>query len=350
MTELVTAIDYYAEHPVDEMRCLRDATGARAIARYLVLDPDHDPRRTEKAEREAAESLGMVELYWFEMDPTYADYFTPARAERDVAAAMAGLDRMGEPRSRFCARCQLFHGPVVRFAVDAPPSTIPPEALDPYWNRIEDLLDEEARVDRRADPLAFTSWRLFDGMYGFQGHIERALERFTIARRHLAQTYGDPALARARLESGELELWQHEQRTECGIDIDLDLIDERALPSKKEDDMAITRDDYIAVDPATGMSLEDLVKATDRVLWVAEFNAAVQAEIAAAKAATTNAAISEALAIVSGAFSAAASKLIPPAPRAGLTYVGESTDGSATIWADDSGVNHFYKDGQEVTP
>jgi hypothetical protein len=247
---------------------------------------------------------------------------------------MRAMDRMGIGPS-LCRKCGLVHGPVVYFTVDAPASVIPPAALDPYWNSLEGTLSIAAGT------TDWTKWRIHDAMYGYEDHIVYAIQAYPVARRHLAQTYGNPAAARLRLGEGRLDLWQHEQRTICGFDVDLDDVISAIVPEG-----GITVGDFIsaaqygAVDPNTGLSLEDWVKATSRILFANEFlpqvEADIKSEVAAAEAASPDADMTakDVLAIVASSFTVASQRLAPPAPFPGAVISGMAKDGTMVFWWD----------------
>lgn len=183
-------LDYYSAHDHGTMACFA-ANGATGIARYLVDDPANDPRALTAQEVADAHELGLSVHCFFEMNPTYAAYFTLAQGQHDARSALAHLRMLGAP-----------HGTVVYFAVDAPASRVPVNVLDEYCNGIQDVLDNED------DGL------IAPGLYGFEAHVEYARTRFPKFGQHLAQTYGTP--------QGPLDLWQHEQDAICGVSVDKD--------------------------------------------------------------------------------------------------------------------------------
>ena len=248
MTTIV--IDFYAAHPRETLRCLRDECGATGVARYLVSDPDTDPRAIPRTEVDDAHALGMSVHFFFEMDPRSPAYFTHAQGVTDCEAAIRHLDQLAAPR-----------GTVVYFAVDAPPSQIPPDAIVPYFNGVDEAAQASAE-------------RIVAGIYGFEAHVELARAAFPNIGKHLAQTYGTPR--------GALDLWQHEQRRGLcgGVDVD---VDDCTVPGWAPEEgatgMAITKTQYIEKDAATGQSLEDLVKATVRVIYANEIAPGLEDEI-----------------------------------------------------------------------
>ena len=245
---MIKVFDFYADQPRATLQCFRDEQGARGIARYLVLDPLTDPRAISKAEVDDAHSLGMSVHFFFEMNPRYVGYFTHDRGVADCQAAISHLDRLGAPR-----------GTVAYFAVDAPAGTIPPAAIVPYFNGVEEVGQA-------------SGGRVVPGIYGYEAHVEFARANFPNVGKHLAQTYGTPR--------GPLDLWQHEQINDaCGVVVD---VDDCTVPGWEPEGgllVAITRAQYIEKDSATGLSLEDLVKATHRAVYAAEIAPALEDEI-----------------------------------------------------------------------
>jgi len=240
-------VDYYAGHPRSVLQCFRDDHGVQGIARYLVNDPGTDPRAARPYEIADAHALGLAVHFWFEMDPTTSAYFTHARGLADCQAAIAHLDLIGAPA-----------GTVVYFAIDAPASVIPPPAIVPYFNAVEQV-------------AAQSGGRIIPGLYGFEDHVEFARTNFPNIGRHLAQTYGTPR--------GPLDLWQHEQDTFCGVQVDIDECTAPGWRGEGGADMAISTAQYMEKDAVSGNSLEDLVKGTIRVIYANEIAPALEAEI-----------------------------------------------------------------------
>ncbi len=179
-----TVYDYYADHGADFLRCLK-AAGASGIARYLT-DSLNDPRQLSLEEVQAAHAEGLAVHLVYEMSPTTPGYFTFAQGAADCQQAQARLKDLLAP-----------DGSVVYFAVDAPPSVIPVAVLDAYFNGVESVQTPA----------------IVPGIYGFEAHIEYARTRFPNIGKHTWQTYG--------AITGPLDLWQHEQRVECGVEVDV---------------------------------------------------------------------------------------------------------------------------------
>lgn len=183
---MTTVADFYSAQPAEFYRCLK-SKGYSGIARYLVADPGSDPRAITPQEVQDAHAAGLEIHFFFEMNPTTPDYFTSANGSRDAHSAIAHLDWLGAPQ-----------GSVVYFTIDAPASTIPANAptLDAYFNAVETVCGT----------------RITPGLYGFQAHVEYARAHYPQIGRYLAQTYGSI--------TGPLDLWQHLQLMECGVEVD----------------------------------------------------------------------------------------------------------------------------------
>jgi hypothetical protein len=177
-------VDYFSTHGRSFMDCLAKKS-VSGIARYLTNTPS-DARQVSDSEVADAHAAGLAVHFFYEMNPTYAAYFTYAQGAEDCRQAVERLRELGAPE-----------GSVVYFAVDAPPSRIAPSLLDEYFNGIESM----------ATP------QITPGLYGFQAHVEYARDRFPKVGLHLAQTYGTP--------QGPLDLWQNEQMAMCGVAVDL---------------------------------------------------------------------------------------------------------------------------------
>lgn len=231
-------VDFYGPHDEAFYRCLK-SNGVDGIARYLVNAPASDPRAITPDEVRFAHAAGLDIHFFFEMDPTYVAYFTYDRGTADARAALSHLRSLAAPPGR-----------VVYFAVDAPPSTIPPTVLDAYFNGIEDTLSAEG------------GGLIVPGLYGFQAHVEHARANYPNVGKHPAQTYGTV--------TGELDLWQHLQMQMCGVQVD---IDDVSVPgwAPEEDDM-------------DGETVKDLIREMlDSIEGAARVGAAWERSLAKAK-------------------------------------------------------------------
>lgn len=180
-----TILDFYGPHDAQTYLCFR-AGGAVGIGRYLT-DSANDPRQITPQEVSYAHAAGLAIHLFFEMNPVVAAYFTFAQGAHDCQQAQARLAELGAP-----------DGQVVYFAVDAPPSVIPVDVLDEYFNGVESVVTP----------------RITPGMYGFEAHCDYARTRFPNVGKHLAQTYGTV--------NGALDIWQHLQEDRCGVSVDVD--------------------------------------------------------------------------------------------------------------------------------
>lgn len=182
MTTLVA--DFYSAHGADFYQCLK-ANGISGVARYLT-NSETDQRQLTPQELQFAHDAGLEVFFVYEMNPVYAGYFTANQGRIDALAAMDRLNWLGAPE-----------GVVCYFAVDAPAGTIPPSVLDEYFNGVESVCGT----------------RFKPGVYGYAAHVEYARSNFPNTGKHLWQTYGTP--------QGPLDMWQHEQKTLCGVEVDI---------------------------------------------------------------------------------------------------------------------------------
>lgn len=180
-------VDFYGPHDQAFYSCLA-LNGYHGIARYLTDGPD--PRAITAQEVAFAHNAGLEIHFFYEMRPTYVGYFTEKQGAADARAALTHLRALGAP-----------NGTVVYFTVDAPPGTIPPFRLDPYFKAVEETLKAEG------------GGLIVPGIYGFEAHIVHARLNYPNVGKHLWQTYGNL--------TGPLDAWQHEQLNECGVDIDI---------------------------------------------------------------------------------------------------------------------------------
>lgn len=139
-------LDYFSPHD----RATMAAFHTTGIARYLTSSRS-DPRQLTAQEIADAHALGLSVHCFYEMNPTYPGYFTFAQGAEDCRQAQARLAELGFP-----------DGTVVYFAVDAPPSVVPPMLLDAYFNGVESAVTPRIRP----------------GIYGFEEHIEYARKNF----------------------------------------------------------------------------------------------------------------------------------------------------------------------------
>jgi hypothetical protein len=192
-----TVVDYFSPHDRTFMDCIK-ANGASGIARYLTNSPT-DQRQITRQEVSDAHAAGLAVHFFYEMNPTFAAYFTFAQGAEDCRQAIERLRELGAP-----------NGTVVYFAVDA---NIDPLLVDPYMNGVDSMRTPQ----------------VIPGVYGFQRMIEHARSAYPEFGKHLAQTYGSP--------QGPLDLWQYQQEPRCGVSVDLNVATVAGWLPQKEDDM-----------------------------------------------------------------------------------------------------------------
>jgi len=140
--------------------------------------------RCTRADIDAILDAGLELHFVYETNPTYEGYFTWAQGRADANACIAMAAARGLPTAT-----------VVYLTVDV---NLDPVKTIPYFNA--------------ADPLLAAS-PVVGGVYGFQSMIDFARHEFGNLGKHLWQTYG--------IAQGTLDLWQTEQRPECGITVDV---------------------------------------------------------------------------------------------------------------------------------
>lgn len=215
-------LDYYAVQSRATLACFKDS-GAAGIAHYLTASMS-DPREINRQELEDAHAVGLAVHLVYEMNPTYAGYFTFAQGAEDCRKAQERLADLGAP-----------DGTVVYFTVD---TNIDPVLTIEYFNGVESAVTP----------------RLVPGVYGYQRMCEYAHINFPNVGKHLWQTYGTPTVP--------LDLWQHLQETRCGVEVD---VNDAFVPGWRKEEP---------------MTDADVIAAVERKYDLTNTIAAIKAELA----------------------------------------------------------------------
>jgi hypothetical protein len=196
---MTTVLDYYAVQNRATLQCFKNG-GADGIAHYLTASMS-DPREINRQELEDSHAVDLAVHLVYEMNPTYAGYFTFAQGAEDCRQAQARLVDLGAPE-----------GTVVYFTVDV---NIDPNLTVEYFNGVASAVTP----------------KIIAGCYGFQRMCEFAFQRFPNVGKHLWQTYGTRTVP--------LELWQHLQETRCGVEVD---VNDCTVDGWKRSDMATAQE------------------------------------------------------------------------------------------------------------
>jgi hypothetical protein len=178
-------VDYFSTHGRSFMDCLAKKS-VSGIARYLTNTPS-DARQVSDSEVADAHAAGLAVHFFYEMNPTYAAYFTYAQGAEDCRQAVERLRELGAPE-----------GSVVYFAVDAPPS------------------NASHRRCSTSTSTASSRWRLRRSHPACTDSRRTSSTRATASRRSGSISRRPTAHRRVRSTFG-----RHEQMAMCGVAVDL---------------------------------------------------------------------------------------------------------------------------------
>lgn len=275
-----TVVDFFAAHDRAFYDCLvqNEVSG---IARYLT-NSMNDARELTVKEVADAHGAGLAIYCVYEMSPTYAAYFTFAQGAEDCRQAVDRLRDLGAPQ-----------GTVVYFAID---TNVDPGLVDIYANGIESM----------ATP------HITPGIYGYQRMCEHARANYPKMGRHLWQTYG--------VQTGSLELWQHEQDALCGVSVD---INEATVEGWRKDDDLALRDEFETYKRNTDTTIEAMKNTYNPLYHHVHLLGPITPLVSS-------------------------EPLVPPLE--GAKYAGDSADLVEVVWEYPDGTRHTWANGKEVIP